>query len=97
LTVNNHKSKEMRKVKELPMVTKHLIRMLPTFTTSDPITLENFLLLPINNNKTVKHYLQEIVNNIEQTKKVSAELADELTDQLEIQLMIIQHGYKGVK
>jgi hypothetical protein len=87
----------MRKVKELPVVTKHMIRMLPSFTTSNPITLTDFLRIPLNNGKYIRDYLKEIIFNIEQTKKKSTVLANELSEQLEIQLLIITHGYKGIK
>ena len=71
--------------------------MLPSFTTSNPIALTDFLKIPLNNGKHVKDYLKEIISNIEQTKKKSTILANELSEQLEIQLLIITHGYKGIK
>lgn len=81
-------------IDELPKWTDDMIRLLPSFTTSDPIELKEFSLIPLKGKfASVGDYLAKIDHNI---SLIKGDVKKELQEKYAIQLAIIQHGYEGV-
>jgi len=76
------------RINNMPQITELMIRRLPSLYPLKAVDI-----------KTVEEGIfltNSIKNNISIIGQYSKEIAQELTEKLEIQVAIIEHGYKGI-
>lgn len=83
----------MSYVNQLPSFTRQMIRMLPSYTTTDSISEKAFREIKVNQKITVNDVILKIEDNI---KNIKGREKEALQEELELQLAIIYHGYEGI-
>lgn len=76
------------RINNMPQITELMIRKLPSLYPLKKID--------IGNNEEGISLIKAIENNISIIKQYSKGTAEELSEKLEIQIAIIEHGYKGI-
>lgn len=84
-------------IDQLPSITEQMIRMLPSYTGTEPISLEDFGKIPAPSGRNPKLKVSDIITKIQDNiKLLKGNVKIRLQESLDIQLAIIQHGYEGV-
>lgn len=74
-----------------------MIHLLPSFFTTDSMSEEQMMATKCNQKfPTIADFVKKIKQNIVEISKKKKEVAEELSESLEIQIQIICHGYEGV-
>lgn len=84
-------------IDQLPAITEGMIRILPSYTINEPITLEQFGKIRAGTHRNPNLKVSDIIAKIQDNiKLVKGDNKVKLQETLDIQLAIIEHGYEGI-
>lgn len=84
-------------IDQLPAITEGMIRILPSYTITEPITLEQFGKIRAGTHRNPNLKVSDIIAKIQDNiRLLKGDNKAKLQEALNIQLAIIEHGYGGV-
>lgn len=84
-------------IDQLPVITEGMIRILPSYTITERITLEQFGKIRAGTHRNPNLKVSDIITKIQDNiRLLKGENRTKLQESLDIQLAIIEHGYSGI-